>query len=173
MRVDSRGRRTASADRMIRTLSSIALLALLAGCGPVAPVASTPPPLKAPSPSLILPPLTPEKMEQRSAVVHMLPGLEGVIGATPAELSRLFGAPRLDVLEGDARKLQFAGEPCVLDVYLYPKTKGGEPQATYTEARRASDGASMDSVACVAALRPPAPVAPAAQAAVPVRKKAH
>jgi hypothetical protein len=171
MRVDSRGHRAASAERMIRTLSSIALLALLAGCGPVTPVASTPPPPKAPAPALIMPPRTPEKMEQRSAVIHMLPGLEGVVGATPAELSRLFGAPRLDVLEGDARKLQFAGEPCVLDVYLYPKTKGAEPEATYTEARRTSDGASMDSVACVTALRPPPPVAPVAPAAVPVRKK--
>ncbi len=156
---------------MIRPLFSVAVLALLAGCGPAGPVASTPAPLKAPAPALILPPHAPEKMEQRSAVIHMLPGLEGVIGATPAELSRLFGAPRIDVLEGDARKLQFGSDICVLDVYLYPKTKNGEPEATYTEARRASDGASMDNVACVTALRPPPPVAPVAPAAVPVRKK--
>ena len=36
------------------------------------------------------------------------------------------------------RKLQFAGERCVLDVFLYPLREGQEPVATYVEARRAS-----------------------------------
>jgi hypothetical protein len=150
-----------------RGLAAPALLALLAACEPTTSsgVISTPAPPKGPAPALVLPPRAPERMEQRSATVHMLPGLERVIGSTPAELSRLFGQPRIDVIEGDARKLQFAGEACVLDVYLYPKTRGGEPEATYTEARRGADGAAMDSVACVDILRPPplivAPVAPA------------
>jgi hypothetical protein len=158
---------------MIRSLapSAVLSLALLAGCVPTAPIASTPPPPRGQSaPALVLPPLTPGKMEQRSATVHMAPGLEGVIGATSAALTKLFGAPRLDVLEGDARKLQFVGEPCVLDVYLYPKVRGADPEATYTEARRVSDGATMDSVACVNLLRPPPP-APVATAAVPVKKR--
>lgn len=90
---------------------------------------------------------------QHSARVHMLPGLEGVIGATPAQLTSQFGQPRLDVWEGDARKLQFSGSPCILDIYLYPAAQGREPQATYVEARRASDGQDVDRASCVSALR--------------------
>jgi hypothetical protein len=82
-----------------------------------------------------------------------LPGLDGVIGETAEQLSRSFGAPRLDVREGDARKLQFAGTPCVLDVYLYPTKRGATPTATHIEARRASDGFEVDRVACAKALR--------------------
>ena len=81
------------------------------------------------------------------------PGLEGVIGATPDGLVRQFGPARLDVWEGDARKLQFSGRACVLDVFLYPASAGGSPAATYVEARRASDGQDVDRAACVASLR--------------------
>lgn len=82
-----------------------------------------------------------------------LPGLEGVIGQTTQGLSQQFGKPRLDVKEGDARKLQFSGQACVLDIYLYPPKKGEEPQATYVDARRSSDGQDVDRVSCVTALR--------------------
>ena len=68
-------------------------------------------------------------------------------------LTRLFGAPRLNVAEGDMRKLQFTGSACVLDIYLYPLRPAGEPVATYLEARRASDGLDVDRRACVDALR--------------------
>jgi hypothetical protein len=88
------------------------------------------------------------------AQVQRLPGLEEVIGSTAAELTRHFGSPRLDVYEGDARKLQFTGTACVLDVYLYPSAAGREPQATYVDARR-SDGRDVDRVACIQALRKP------------------
>jgi hypothetical protein len=94
------------------------------------------------------PPLTPPPPR-----VQVLPGLEGVIGSSTAELTRQFGTPRLDVWEGDARKLQFTGAACVLDIYLYPKAPGGEPQATYVESRRQSDGRDVNRAACVAALR--------------------
>jgi hypothetical protein len=87
------------------------------------------------------------------ARVQVLPGVEGVIGATTAQLTREFGPPRLDVWEGDARKLQFTGTPCVLDVYLYPSAQGREPQATYVEARRTTDGRDVDRAACIAGLR--------------------
>ena len=82
-----------------------------------------------------------------------MPGLEGVIAATSADLIRQFGPARLDVWEGDARKLQFSGTACVLDIYLYPAAAGREPQATYIDARRASDGKDVDRVTCIAALR--------------------
>ena len=48
----------------------------------------------------------------------------------------MFGTPRLDIVEGDARKLQFSGGACVLDVYLYPPAAGREPETTYIDARR-------------------------------------
>ncbi|WP_421989288.1 hypothetical protein [Qipengyuania sp.] len=81
-----------------------------------------------------------------------VPGLEGVIGRNETALANLFGPPRLSVTEGDAKKLQFTGEACVLDVYLYPLEPRGEPSATYVDARRASDGLDVDRAACVAAL---------------------
>ena len=82
-----------------------------------------------------------------------LPGLEEVIEHDAAALVSRFGDPRLDVHEGDMRKLQFAGEACVLDVFLYPLRAGAEPVATHVEARRASDGQDVDRAACVAALQ--------------------
>jgi hypothetical protein len=80
------------------------------------------------------------------------PGLEGVIGADADALTRQFGAPRLDVQDGDARKLQWSGVACVLDAYLYPPESGGRAAATYVDARR-GDGRDVDRAACVTALR--------------------
>lgn len=80
------------------------------------------------------------------------PGLESVIGKSANQLERQFGKPQLEVWEGDARKLQFSGEPCVLDVYLYPLRPGAAATATHVEARRASDGAAVDRASCVRAL---------------------
>lgn len=120
------------------------------GAGGVTPMAA--PRRAAAAPALIPPTRPPEKMGTREAVVHMAPGLEGVIGATTAELTRQFGAARLDVWEGDARKLQFSGGACVLDVYLYPKARGADPRATYVEARKPT-GANADAVTCVAVLK--------------------
>lgn len=84
-----------------------------------------------------------------------VPGLESVIGADRKRLVSQFGTPRLDVWEGDARKLQFTGHACVLDIYLYPTPTSREPLATFVDARRASDGQDVDRAACVAALRQP------------------
>ena len=88
----------------------------------------------------------------RAPEIQRLPGLETVLEHDAANLTRLFGAPKLDVREGDAQKLQFAGTACVLDIYLYPLEQGGAPVATHVEARRASDGADVDRAACVQAL---------------------
>ena len=76
-----------------------------------------------------------------------------MIGASPDELARQFGPARLDVWEGDARKLQFTGTACVLDIYLYPSAPGAPPEATYVDARRASDGQDVDRASCVSALK--------------------
>ncbi|MEQ1541662.1 MAG: hypothetical protein ABL926_05345 [Novosphingobium sp.] len=129
---------------------ALLLLPLLAACGggggTVQNAATRPPPKR-------ITVRTPSTRPPPPAQVQMLPGLEGIIGATSADLVRQFGPARIDVIEGDAHKLQFVGTPCVLDIYLYPGAQGREPQATYVEARRASDGQEVDRISCIGALR--------------------
>ena len=136
---------------MLRKLPLI-LIPLLAACGsqgaPKVASASVAPPVRVATAVR-----TPVRRAGLSPQVQALPGLEGVIGASSADLQRQFGTARLDVWEGDARKLQFSGAPCVLDVFLYPGERGAEPHATYVDARRPSDGQDVDRAACVAALR--------------------
>jgi hypothetical protein len=109
----------------------------LSGCasGPAKPAVSAPAPV-------------------RSSVV-MLPdvmaptGLEGVIGSPAGALTQRFGTPRIDLAEGDARKLQFAGVSCVLDIFLYPPRPGAEPTAAHVDARLRQGGAAVDGGACI------------------------
>lgn len=139
--------------------SAFALLALaIGGCvssGPVwAPVpqaASTRPQPQVTQIPPTAPPPPPTK-GFRPAPVMNVPGLEGVIGSPAEGLIRKFGSAQLDAREGDARKLQFSGSACVLDVYLYPPQSGATPVATHVEARRATDGAAVDRAACARAL---------------------
>jgi hypothetical protein len=76
-------------------------------------------------------------------------GLNGVIGAPAAALTARFGSPRVDLAEGDARKLQFAGQSCVLDIYLYPLAAAAEPTATHVAARIRQGGALIDPGVCI------------------------
>ena len=139
-------------------LAAVMLAPLLAACGSgsgkvqsasAAPAASSPQARYSRLPAVRAPVRAAPPAPRRLAV----PGLEGVIGATRGDLIRQFGAARLDVWEGDARKLQYAGTACVLDIYLYPASAGREPQATYVDARRASDGKDVDRASCIVALR--------------------
>lgn len=119
--------------RSVITLAALALA--LAGCAGGGKTASVPAPV-------------------RTGVVRvpqvMAPqGLEGVIGQDTGMLTRRFGTPRLDVAEGDARKLQFAGSNCVLDIYLYPQRPGIDPVASHVEARQRQGGAAVDRGACI------------------------
>mgnify|MGYP000117915223 CR=1 FL=1 len=124
---------------------------------PVIPPPSAPPPTsRPPSQTRPVPPSTPAPPPVagfRMPEVLREPGLEGVIEQSADRLVRLFGAPRLDVHEGDMRKLQFSGSACVMDIFLYPLRPDTEPVATWIETRRASDGAEVDRRACVQALR--------------------
>jgi hypothetical protein len=134
--------------------ATTALAACVSAPVRVVPTQQVPPSARPPTaqqvpPSVALPPpaagfVMPEIMRER--------GLEGVIREDSASLQRRFGAPRLATVEGDMRKLQFGGEACVLDIFLYPLAPGAEPVATWVEARRRSDGAEVDRSACVAAL---------------------
>ena len=144
---------------MKRAILAAVLVPLVAACAATpragAPAANVPPPVARPD---VIPPTDPGPPPAtvgafRPPRVMNVPGLEGVIGQTESALQSQFGAARLNVVEGDVRKLQFTGEACVLDVYLYPLTQGAQPTATYVDARRASDGLDVDRAACVAALR--------------------
>lgn len=76
-------------------------------------------------------------------------GLEGIIGQQANVLTRRFGKARIDLVEGDARKLQFVSKACVLDIFLYPTASGAQPVATHVEARQRKDGAAMDRQLCI------------------------
>src|SRR3546814_13026739 len=111
-------------------------LALMAACAP-------PPPASVPAPPSL-----------------PVAGLERVMGKDERALLALFGEPDLDVREGHARKYQFAGPFCVLDVYLYTTSAVLAPVVTYVEARDLK-GADLDRASCIAApaRRPAAPQA--------------
>ena len=95
-------------------------------------------------------------MDKPAAAIPVRPvlsarGLEAVMGKDSAALIRLFGQPRIDVIEVQGRKMQFSGKACILDAYLYPDGKGGAEVVTHVDARR-TDGAEVDRTQCVNAL---------------------
>jgi len=138
---------------MIRNLAiALTFTPLLAACGSGGVKTAASVPVKPPQPAVVAV-RAPVHTAPPRAKVFAAPGLEGVIGADRDDLIRQFGPARLDVWEGDARKLQFTGNACVLDVYLYPPSAGAQPEATYIDARRASDGQDVDRAACVSALK--------------------
>jgi hypothetical protein len=119
---------------------AVAATLLMAGCASA----------QAPAPRSAAPPeRTAAAFPARPAIEKR--GLEAVMGKDIATLKRLFGEPRLDVVEVYGRKLQFTGKACVLDAFLYPDGKGGTEIVTHVDARR-SDGAAVDRAACVDAL---------------------
>lgn len=135
-----------------QSLPLAALALLVTGCtavpapsspaGSAAPVTRAPAPTRpeAPRPGFIAPTVLRE------------PGLETLVGRRAEQAIALLGTPRLDTPEGDSRKLQWVGEACVLDAWLYPLAPGQTPVVTHLEARRASDAADVERAACLAAL---------------------
>ncbi|MEL7197873.1 MAG: hypothetical protein AAGL10_06110 [Pseudomonadota bacterium] len=79
-------------------------------------------------------------------------GLQNIIGANGTALLERFGKARIDLTEGTARKLQFANEACVIDIFLYPLQSGRDPVATHIEARNRKTGAAEDKAACARVL---------------------
>ena len=134
-----------------RAIATAVLLApLLAACSSTGITGNATRPGKIIGNQTVRPPV---KVPPRDPKFQTIPGLESVIGADENALVRQFGPSRLDVWEGDARKLQFSGRACVLDVFLYPTTTSRTPLASYVDARRSSDGQDVDRAACVAALK--------------------
>lgn len=68
------------------------------------------------------------------------------------DVIQILGQPAQDAQEGPARRLQFSGAACILDVYLYPPADGAEPRVAYAAARLA-DGREADRNLCITLLR--------------------
>lgn len=117
-----------------KAVAAMGSVALLAGCVS-SPPQPRPGPVAGPAPTLRPPPRG-----------------DAVLGHNAASLIALFGQPALDVREGPARKLQFAGTACVLDAYLYPPEGRGEPIALHVDTRL-PDGRDTDRDSCLAHLR--------------------
>ncbi len=77
-------------------------------------------------------------------------GLDSIIGQRAASLSSRFGDARIDLAEGDARKLQYVSDQCVLDIYLYPLQANDDPVATHVETRNRQGGGDADRARCIA-----------------------
>ena len=122
---------------MIRAFIAALTLAALGGCA-----AAVPPPRTTTSPAVTAPPPTIVKPVQNNSL----------IGQSADAVGRLFGKPRLDVTEGAARKLQFEGKACVIDIYFYAPRAGANPVATHVDART-PDGRNAEPNSCVEALR--------------------
>lgn len=149
--------------RVIRKIFALLGALALSACVSPPPVQTgskgTPPlprPQTSPTAPITIPPSTPSPPPVagfRMPDILEGPGLGGIIEEEADALIRQFGRPRLDVREGDMRKLQFAAAPCVMDIYLYPLSPDSEPVSTWIETRRASDGQEVDRLACIQALR--------------------
>jgi hypothetical protein len=126
----------------MKQMIALALFMALGGCATATPTPSKRPQIRIDKPAAA----TPAKANYDKR------GLEAVMGKDSTALTRLFGAPRLDVVEVYGRKLQFTGKACILDAYLYPDGKNGIEIVTHIDARR-SDGAEVDRAACVDALQ--------------------
>ena len=119
----------------LRPLALTALALTLSGCGASAIPRPAAIPPSAPPPTVVKP------------VQH-----NALIGSSADAVGRMFGKPRLDVTEGAARKLQFAGASCILDVYFYSARAGTAPVATHVDART-PDGRNAEVDGCANSLR--------------------
>jgi hypothetical protein len=123
-------------------LPSLLLAACGEGGGEVARPARLPaPPI--PVPARVTGPATPAPVAASA---------DSIRGQTARALVAQFGQPRIDLQEGPARKLQFAGAACVLDIYLYSPNGRGEAVATHFDTRL-RDGQPVNPASCVATLR--------------------
>ncbi|MCW3845946.1 hypothetical protein OF829_01740 [Sphingomonas sp. LB-2] len=118
-------------------LLPLSLLLALAACGE----GGARPAQIAPAPHVPVP--------QPPSPTALAAGVAKVQDQTGPILIAQFGKPRIDLTEGPARKLQFAGPICVLDAYLY--ARGRDATVTHIDTRQ-RDGRPIDQASCIAAL---------------------
>lgn len=136
-------------------LIPLLLASLLISACATTPQQAPPPPPRPPEQTQVPPTRPPAPVTSTGFIAPQImegPGLAGIIRENERAIVGRFGMPRLNVIEGDMRKLQYASQACVLDIFLYPLSPGSEPVATWIEARRSSDGAAVDRLACIQAL---------------------
>lgn len=78
--------------------------------------------------------------------------VQRLMGKDARLLIQMLGQPSQDIREGAGRRLQFASDACILDVYLYPAGPGATPVSTYMAAR-VLDGREAERNSCIIALR--------------------
>ena len=125
---------------MRRAVASLAIALLLGACATSPNYVRGAPAATAPAQPATATPRAPTVMR----------GANGIIGSQAGALTRRFGEARIDLAEGDARKLQFASATCVLDIFLYPLEAGAAPVATHVETRLREGGAAADMSGCIA-----------------------
>ncbi|BDI59858.1 hypothetical protein [Qipengyuania nanhaisediminis] len=140
------------AARVMTALAALSALSALSGCASGASGSYV-----RGAPAASAPASSQPGVAFRSPQVMRASGLDGVIGARAEALAHRFGDPRIDLMEGDARKLQFASDRCVLDIFLYPLEAGSEPVATHVAARRRDGSGEADSAGCIAQIERGAP----------------
>jgi hypothetical protein len=74
-----------------------------------------------------------------------------LIGLTAEALGQRFGAPDLQVREGEGLKLQYRAPGCVLDAYLYRPAGGGVARVVHVDTRD-REGRDRESAGCIATL---------------------
>lgn len=130
----------------MRSFTGLALALAVSACSTgYTPIAQQPPPRAST-------PVTPQPRPTeafRAPPTQPANGLSGILGSQAAALTQRFGAAKIDLQEGDARKLQFLGRDCVLDVFLYPRASGADPVAAHVEARLRSNGSAVDRESCI------------------------
>jgi hypothetical protein len=130
---------------MTKHWTAIAPIILLTGCATQTVSYPTKPKIKLDMPSRL-------PIPKIGNATTTATGLDAVIGKEKSALIQMFGPPRLDIIEVKGRKLQFAGQQCVLDAYLYPEGRNNAEIVTHVDARR-SDGAEVDRGQCITALQ--------------------
>jgi hypothetical protein len=98
-------------------------------------------------------PAPPPAPEQPAQVVPPHRQATRLTGMTTGDLTTHFGRPALQVQEGTSLKLQFRGNYCVLDAYLYPG-QNGVLVVTHVDTRLPS-GIETDQATCISALEYP------------------
>jgi hypothetical protein len=113
---------------LLRPLSALSALSMLAACGGNAP----------------------ELKPVSTPVIRATLPTGGLNGKTESELQRLFGQPLQENIEGAGKRLQYARNGCVMDAYLYPLRANGQLVVTHIDTRRPT-GEDVDQPSCLKA----------------------